>query len=92
MRVASPKPSATPLNPKCIAISSGMIPPTKRAKTIGSKVTIDERISVHLYFFVIVIFSFQVCNPEHDVLEHRGVELVVNKFALSLVANEVGFL
>ena len=87
-----PQPSGFPSNPQCTIISSGNILSPKNPTRVGNNITIDDIISFHLFFFIIFIFSFQICYPKHYFFEHRCVQLVINVFPLSFIAYEVGIL
>ena len=37
-------------------------------------------------------FSFQIRDPEHDLLQNGGIQLVVDKLALPLIPDQIRFL
>lgn len=80
-------PSALPSAPQWVVIMSGksfhiMIP-----NKAGSKIIIDDIITLILFFLSIIIIPFQICNPKQGFLQNRGVDFIENELSFSCVSN-----
>ena len=61
-------------------------------KNMGRRIISEEIISLRRKFLRIISISFQITDPQHDLLQNGGVKIIIDILSLTAVSYEIGLL